>query len=85
MHTPDVIGRIPKEPATFDDEGNQLTATKWRDGWHVNTPEPVPEWAEYLCDPQPATPYRVYAGGVMPVAYRFPDQATFEALLPDES
>ena len=85
MIQPDIIGRVVETPATFDDEGNQLTPPVWREGWHVNTPEPVPEWEAYRCDPQPTTPYRVYAGGVQPVCYKFPDQATFEALLPDES
>lgn len=78
MMQPDVIGRIPKEPATYDDEGNQLTATVWRTGWHVNTPEPVPEWEAYRCDPQPTTPYRVYAGDVPPVCYRFPGEGTYQ-------
>lgn len=84
MIQPDVIGRIPKQAATYDDQGNQLTAAIWREGFHVNTPEPVPEWSAYLCDPQPETPYRVYAGGVRPVCYCFPDKSTFEALLPNE-
>lgn len=80
MIQPDVIGRIPKQAATCDENGNQLTPTVWHDGFHVNTPEPVPEWEEYRCDPQPSTPYRVYAGGVVPVCYVFPDRETFEAL-----
>ena len=34
----------------------------------------------YLCDPQPSTPIRIYAGGVTPVCYRFPDEDTFNNL-----
>ena len=83
--TPDIIGRIPSALPTYDAEGNQLTPVKWLDGYHVNTPEPVPEWADYLLDPQPATPVRVYAGGIMPACYKFPDKATFMEVYPGEA
>jgi hypothetical protein len=33
-----------------------------------------------LCDPQPSTPIRIYAGGVTPVCYRFLDEDTFNDL-----
>ena len=79
---PDVIGLMVDTHATHDDEGNELTPATYVEGWHVNTPEPVPEWEQYRCHPEPF--YRVYAGGVEPVCYRFPDRETFDALLPEE-
>ena len=78
------IGLIPETPATYDDEGNELTETVYKDGWHVNTLEPVPEWEAYKV-PTPAKPYRMYAGGVMPVCYIFPDEMAFKKLFPDKS
>lgn len=78
--TPDIIGRIPKEPATFDEEGNQLTKTVWLEGFHVNFPEEVPELAAFKVDPQPETPHRTYYGGIKPVAYSFSDQQEWEAI-----
>ena len=80
MHNLSIIGKIVATPGTYDDEGNQLTASTYIAGWHVNTTSEVPEWADYLCDPQPKTPMRVYAGGVDPVCYRFPDEDTFNEL-----
>lgn len=77
------IGLIPKTLAAYDDEGNKLTETVYHDGWHVNALEPVPEWEAYKI-PTPATPYRMYAGGVMPVCYVFPGREAFLALLPNE-
>lgn len=82
MQQPDAIGRIPKTLSTFDDEGNQLTETVWLNGFHVNFPKEIPEIAEYKVDPQPTTPYRIYAGGIQPVAYVFPDEATFRQFFP---
>jgi hypothetical protein len=78
MHNQSIIGKIVDTPGTYDEEGNELTAATYITGWHVNTTSEVPEWADYLCDPQPSTPVRVYAGGVTPVCYRFPDEDTFE-------
>lgn len=75
----DVIGLIPDQTVIYEDD---LTATTYLPGWHVNTVEPVPEWEQYRCHPEAF--YRVYAGGVEPVCYRFPDQGTFEGLLPKE-
>ena len=79
---PDIIGLIADTHATHDDEGNELTAATYIPGWHVNTLEPVGGWEQYRCHPEVF--YRVYAGGVEPVCYRFPDRETFEALLPEE-
>jgi hypothetical protein len=78
MKNIDVIGKIVDTPGTYDEEGNELTAATYITGWHVNTTSEVPEWADYLCDTQPTTPARIYAGGVKPVCYSFPDEATFE-------
>jgi len=80
MHNQSIIGKIVDAPGTYDDEGNQLTVAIYITGWHVNTTSEVPEWADYLLDTQPATPMRVYAGGVDPVCYRFPDEDTFNEL-----
>ena len=80
MENIDVIGKIVDTPGTYDDEGNQLTAPTYITGFHVNTTSEVAEWADYLCDPQPSTPMRVYAGGVVPVCYSFPDEDTFNDL-----
>ena len=78
MNDQSIIGKIIDTPGTYDDKGNQLTAPTYITGWHVNTTSEVADWSEYLCDPQPTTPVRVYAGGVVPVCYKFPDEATFD-------
>ena len=75
-----VIGKIVDTQGTYDEESNELTPTTYVEGWHVNTTSEVADWSAYLCDPQPSTPMRVYAGGVVPVCYSFPDEATFEAI-----
>jgi len=75
-----IIGKIVDTPGTYDEDNNQLTAATYKKGWHVNTTIPVPEWSGYLCDPKPLTPVRVYAGGVVPVCYSFPDEDTFNGL-----
>jgi hypothetical protein len=77
MNNQSVIGKIVDTSGTYDEEGNQLTAPTYITGFHVNTTSEVADWADYLCDPQPSTPMRVYAGGVTPVCYRFPDEDTF--------
>ena len=77
MNNQSIIGKIVDTSGTYDDEGNQLTAPTYIAGWHVNTTSEVAGWADYLCDPQPSTPVRVYAGGVVPVCYSFPDEDTF--------
>ena len=76
----DVIGKIVDTQGTYDEEGNELTAATYKQGWHVNTTSEVAEWADYLCDPQPTTPVRIYAGGVTPVCYSFLDEDTFNDL-----
>jgi len=80
MRNIDVIGKIVDTQGMYDDEGNQLTAPTYIAGFHVNTTSEVADWSAYLCDPQPTTPMRVYAGGVVPVCYRFPDEDTFNDL-----
>ena len=75
-----VIGKIVDTQGTYDEESNELTPTTYVEGWHVNTTSEVADWSDYLCDPQPSTPMRVYAGGVVPVCYSFPDEDTFNDL-----
>lgn len=76
------IGPIVDTPGEYDDEGNQTVAPTYKQGWHVNTLEPVPGWEAHRI-PTPETPERIYAGGIMPVCYKFPDRETFRSLLPD--
>jgi hypothetical protein len=83
MKNIDVIGKIVDTSGTYDEEGNQLTAPTYIAGWHVNTTSEVADWSDYLCDPQPTTPVRIYAGGVVPVCYAFPSQEAFEAAMKD--
>ena len=80
MKNIDVIGKIVDTQGTYDEEGNELTAATYKQGWHVNTTSEVAGWSAYLCDPQPTTPVRVYAGGVTTVCYSFPDEDTFNEL-----
>lgn len=63
---------------TTDPETPIITAL---DGWHVNTTEPVPEWEQYLVTP--TTPRQIFAG-LPTVCYRFPDEATYRTLHPEE-
>ena len=77
MNNLSIIGKIVDIHGTYDEEGNQLTAPTYLTGWHVNTTSEVADWSDYLCDPQPVTPVRIYAGGVTPVCYSFPDETTF--------
>ena len=80
MNNQSIIGKIVDTSGTCDEEGNQLTAPTYIAGWHVNTTSEVAGWADYLCDPQPTTPVRIYAGGVTPVCYSFLDEDTFNDL-----
>ena len=77
------IGLIEKTPATVDENGDVIAAPVYHDGWHINTPEPVPEWEQFRI-PTPETPYRVYAGGIMPVCYRFESEAQFLSMIPQD-
>ena len=79
---PNIIGTIykPTGNTLTDSEGMEYPEMAPIEGYHVNFPAEVPELAQYKVDPQPATPHRVYAGGVVPVCYVFPDRETFEAL-----
>jgi hypothetical protein len=77
MNNQSIIGKIVDTQGTYDDEDNQLTAPTYIAGFHVNTTSEVADWSDYLCDPQPVTPTRIYAGGVTPVCYSFPDEDTF--------
>ena len=82
MKNIDVIGKIVDTQGTYDEEGNELTAPTYIAGFHVNTTSEVAEWSDYLCDPQPSTPMRVYAGDVTTVCYSFPDEDTFNEMEP---
>lgn len=81
---PDVIGLIPDVLPTFNEDGSVATEGTFLEGWHVNFPEEVEGLEEFLLSPQPTTPYRVYAGNIMHVAYKFPDEETFKQFFPDE-
>lgn len=76
MNNPNVIGKIPDQQATYDDDENLLTETIYKPGFHVNTREPVEGWENYRMYPE--TFFRVYAGQD-PVCYRFPDKETWQA------
>ena len=54
------------------------------EGFHVNFPEEVEEISQYKLEPQPETPMRIYAGGIKPVCYRFPDKETFLQFFPED-
>ena len=79
---PDIIGLIPKTKAVIDEQGNVIEPAIYKDGWHVNFAQEVPELIDYKCDPQPETPYRVYQGGISPVCYKFEDKAEWERVNP---
>lgn len=55
-----VVGRIIDVPGTYDEDGNELTPPTFREGWHVNMTELIPELEQYQIFP--AKPYRIYAG-----------------------
>lgn len=76
----DEIGLIPDVIGEIDEEGNQISETTFKTGWHVNSLVAVPEFSLYLIEPQPATPYRVFLGVDTCFAYKFPDEETFNAL-----
>ena len=84
--TPDIIGTIyePTGNMLTDSDGFEYPETEAIPGFHVNFPTDVPEIADYKLDPQPTTPHRVYAGGVTPVMYTFPDEATFRSFIPED-
>lgn len=72
-----VIGRIIAVPGTYNDEGVEITPPTYREGWHVNMTELLPELAQYQVFP--AEPYRVYAGADT-VFMRFADEAEWLAI-----
>jgi hypothetical protein len=85
MINPDVIGTIYKGTGKFktDDEGNKYEEKKAIEGFHVNFQVEVPELNKYKLEPQPDTPQRIYAGNIIPVSYKFPDEKTFKQHSPD--
>lgn len=84
---PDIIGIIykPTGNTLTDSEGMEYPEMAPIEGYHINFQQEVPELAEYKLTPQPDTPYRVYAGGIMPVCYIFPDEQTFKQYFPDDT
>lgn len=84
---PDIIGTIykPTGNTLTDSEGFEYPEMQAIEGFHVNFQQEVPELADYKCDPQPVTPHRVYTGGITPVCYMFPDEATFRQFFPVET
>lgn len=75
----DIIGLIYKPTGVMltDDEGFEYPEQAPRDGWHVNTTEEMPEWAEYQVTP--TVPYRIFAG-LPTFYYSFFSQEVFEGL-----
>lgn len=82
---PDIIPYIykPTGNTLTDSEGMEYPEKAPIEGYHVNFPAEVPELAQYKVEPQPVTPHRMYQGNIMPVAYKFPDEATFRELFPE--
>lgn len=74
---PDIIGTIyqPTGVMLTDSDGNEYPEMEAIPGYHVNTPEPVPEWDAYRI--YPVTPSRVYAGKE-PVCYSFATATEYE-------
>jgi hypothetical protein len=61
-HSISIVGLIVDEPGTYDEEGNQLTAPTFIDGWHVNIRsrgDAPTQLAGYKVTPN--TPSRVWA------------------------
>jgi hypothetical protein len=77
-----IVGKIINTPQIYSDDLETLEKeATYIDGWHLNSLEEIPEFAEYKVA-TPKTPVRTYAG-VSPdktYFYRFPDQETFEKL-----
>lgn len=78
---PDIIGTLYKNDSEYAEDGSVIKAPTVIPGFHVNFTEEVEAIEQYKCDPQPVTPYRVYAGQA-PVCYVFPDEATFRGYFP---
>jgi hypothetical protein len=83
VHRPDIIGTIYNNDAKYDEEGNMTKKPTKQKGFHVNFIQEVPELEQYKLNPQPTTPMRVYAGGIKPVAYKFPSKKKFKEYFPD--
>ena len=72
-----VIGTIIDAPGTYNEEGSEVTAPSYLEGWHVNMIELVPELAAHQVFPP--HPLRVYAG-VETVFLRFADEVEWLAI-----
>jgi hypothetical protein len=67
-----VLGKL-YETDTTDPENPISTPL---DGWHVNTVEAVPEWADYLVEP--SQPRQMFLN-LPTVCYKFEDEAEYQA------
>ena len=60
-HALDVVGVIYRA-GTFDETGEVITPPIPRPGWHVNYLGTLPDgWEQYLVEPPPLRPSRVFA------------------------
>ena len=61
----DILPLVVDQAGTYDEEGNELSAPVYVDGYHCNvralSGEPVDDLAPFALDPAPATPARVWA------------------------
>ena len=60
----DILPKVVLTPATFDDEGNELTPPVYEDGWFVNVRlvgEDGSTLEPFRVEPEPKTPARVWA------------------------
>ena len=61
----DVVGLIVDSPAELSEEGEIISEATYIDGVHVNIrllpSESAEGLSDYLCDPTPVTPVRVWA------------------------
>lgn len=57
-----VIGKIVDVPANTNEAGDQISPPTYRDGWHVNVIELLPEFEAFQVFPE--EPFRVYAGAI---------------------
>lgn len=68
----DIIGKIPK----IDQSNPDSPIVTWREGWHINSSEPIPGWTQVT----PAIPYRGILGATT-YFYRFDTEADANAAL----
>ena len=69
----DILGTL-YTPGTYGDDMQVITPAVALLGFHVNTPEAIPEWSAFRVTP--STPRRVF-GGNSTFFYTFPTEAEF--------